>query len=287
MECVTLNNGVKMPLVGFGVYQIPASDCERCVLDAFACGYRLIDTAQAYLNEKEVGAAVRSSGIKREEIFVTSKVWLSNCGYDKTKASVYHSLELMGLDYLDLMLLHQPFGDHWGSYSALADMQKEGVLKAIGVSNFFPWALANLARFHEVVPQVNQIEINPLYQRQAEIELMAKLQVQPEAWAPFGEGKNNMFAHPVLAEIGAKLHKSVAQVIVRYLTQKQIVVLAKTTHKERMQENINVFDFTLDAEDIAKIAQLDTHAPLFFDHGDVSQVEVFKQFTDAVGKMLV
>ncbi len=286
MEFVTLNNGVKMPMLGFGVYQIEAKDCERCVLDALEVGYRHIDTAQGYCNEKEVGAAVRASGLKREEIFVTDKVWLSNHGYDQTKASVYHSLEIMGLDYLDLMLVHQPYADYWGAYSALADLQKEGVLKAIGVSNFFPWALANLVAFHEVKPQVNQVEFNPLQQEVAAQQLADKLGVKLEAWSPFGQGQQNLLAHPLLAAIAAKHHKSVAQIILRHIIQRGVVALAKSTHKERMQENFAIFDFNLDADDIAQIATLDTGKSMFLDHASPEIVDFFKQFAADLGSKL-
>lgn len=286
MEFVTLNNGLKMPKLGYGVYQVSKEECERCVSDALEIGYRHIDTAQAYFNEAEVGRAVKVSGIKRDELFITTKVWISNYGYDKTKASVYRSLELMGLDYLDLMLLHQPFSDYYGAYRALEDLQTEGVLKSIGVSNFYPRVLADLVGFNRVVPQVNQVEVNPLHQQVDAHAVMDKLNVQIEAWAPFGEGRSGMFTNEVLQKVGTKHGKSVAQVILRYLMQRNVVALAKSTHKERMQENFNIFDFTLDDDDMKSIAALDTKNSLFFDHASVDAVDLFVKFTKAVGENL-
>ncbi len=287
MEYVTLNNGVTMPKLGFGVYQISREECERCVREALDIGYRHIDTAQAYFNETEVGKAVRGSGIAREEIFITSKVWVSNYGYEKTKASVEHSLSLMGLDYLDLMLLHQPFADYYGAYRALEDLQAEGKLRAIGVSNFYPRALADIAAFARTVPQVNQVEVNPLHQQVEAHALMDKLKVQIEAWAPFGEGRNGMFTQPVLLQIGRKHGKSAAQVILRYLMQRNVVTLAKSTHRERMAENFAIFDFMLDADDLKALADLDTKQSLFFDHASVDAVYLFAKFTQEVGRQLV
>lgn len=266
MEFVTLNNGLQMPKLGYGVYQVTKEECERCVRDALDVGYRLIDTAQAYFNEAEVGKAICESGIPRDEIFVTSKVWISNYGYEKTKASVEHSLKLMGLDYLDLMLLHQPFSDYYGAYRALEDLQAEGKLRSIGVSNFYPRVIADLAAFARVVPQVNQVEVNPFHQQVEAQQVMEQRKVQIEAWAPFGEGRNGMFEQPVLKQIAAKHGKSVAQVILRFLMQRNVVALAKSTHKERMAENFNIFDFTLDQGDMDAIAALDNKQSLFFDH---------------------
>lgn len=287
MEFVTLNNGLQMPKLGYGVYQVTKEECERCVRDALDVGYRLIDTAQAYFNEAEVGKAICESGIPRDEIFVTSKVWISNYGYEKTKASVEHSLKLMGLDYLDLMLLHQPFSDYYGAYRALEDLQAEGKLRSIGVSNFYPRVIADLAAFARVVPQVNQVEVNPFHQQVEAQQVMEQRKVQIEAWAPFGEGRNGMFEQPVLKQIAAKHGKSVAQVILRFLMQRNVVALAKSTHKERMAENFNIFDFTLDQGDMDAIAALDNKQSLFFDHASVQAVDLFVSFSKADGDKLV
>lgn len=275
MEHVILNNGVKMPLLGFGVYQIPKEDCERCVLDAINIGYRLIDTAQSYFNEEAVGSAIEKCGVPREELFITTKVWIDNYGYDKTRSSVLESMRKLRTDYLDLVLLHQPFGDYYGAYHALEDLYKEGKVRAIGVSNFYPDRLSDIAAFNEIVPQVNQVETNPLNQQIMAQENMVKNGVQIEAWAPFGEGRNGIFENPVLLEIAEKHNKSVAQVILRWLIQRKVVALAKSTHRERIQQNFEVFDFELPAEDMETIRTLDTGKSLFFSHQESSTVDLF------------
>lgn len=275
MEHVILNNGVKMPLLGFGVYQIPKEDCERCVLDAINIGYRLIDTAQSYFNEEAVGSAIEKCGVPREELFITTKVWIDNYGYDKTRSSVLESMRKLRTDYLDLVLLHQPFGDYYGAYHALEDLYKEGKVRAIGVSNFYPDRLSDIAAFNEIVPQVNQVETNPLNQQILAQENMVRNGVQIEAWAPFGEGRNGIFENPVLNEIAEKHNKSVAQVILRWLIQRKVVALAKSTHRERVQQNFEVFDFELSAEDMETIRTLDTGKSLFFSHQESSAVDLF------------
>jgi diketogulonate reductase-like aldo/keto reductase len=275
MDYVILNNGVKMPVLGYGVYQVPKEECEQCVLDAIKTGYRLIDTAQAYFNEEAVGEAVSKCGVPREDLFITTKVWLDNYGYEKARASVLESMRKLKTDYLDLVLLHQPFADYYASYRALAELLDEGKLRAIGVSNFYPDRLADIAVFGGFVPQVNQVETNPLNQQIAAQVNMEKYNVQIEAWAPFGEGRNNMFQNPVLAEIGATHRKSVGQVILRWLIQRKVVVLAKSTHLERIEENFNVFDFELTKDDMDKIKALDTGSSLFFNHQDASTVDFF------------
>lgn len=275
MEYVTLNNGVKMPKLGFGVFQIAKEDCERCVLDAIEVGYRHIDTAQSYFNEEEVGNAISKCGLPREDLFITTKVWIDNYGYEKAKKSVLKSMEKLKVDCLDLVLLHQPFSDYYGAYRALQELYKEGKIRAIGVSNFAPDRLADMVAFNEIPPQVNQVEVNPLHQQIPAQENMVKRHVQMEAWAPFGEGKNNIFHHHVLLDIAEKYHKSVAQVILRWLMQRNIVALAKSTHIERMKENIEIFDFILSDEDIKKIAELDMKESLFFNHQTPETVDMF------------
>lgn len=275
MEYVTLNNGVKMPRAGFGVYQIAdAKQCEQAVLDAIEVGYRLIDTAQSYGNEEAVGNAIKKSGVPREELFITTKVWITNYGYDQTKASVEASLKKMQLDYLDLVLLHQPFNDYYGAYHALVDLYKEGKIKAIGVSNFYPDRLVDLALFNEVKPAVNQVEVNVFHQQIEAQSYNEKYGVQMEAWAPFAEGKNNMFSNPELQEIGDKYNKSIAQVILRWLVQRNIVPLAKSVKKSRMKENINIFDFELSDEDMQKISAMDKKESSFFSHYDPATIEM-------------
>lgn len=275
MEYVTLNNGIQMPKVGFGVYQIQdQKQCVQVVLDAIEAGYRLIDTAQSYGNEEAVGKAIRQASVDRNELFITTKVWISNYGYEKTKASVEESLRKMQLDYFDLVLLHQPFGDYYGAYNALVDLYNMGKIRAIGVSNFYPDRLVDMALFNEVVPAVNQIEVNPFHQRIEDLVYNEKYGVQIEAWAPFAEGRNHMFSNPELQAIGDKYHKSIAQVILRWLLQRHIVPLAKSVHKERMLENINIFDFELTDEDMAKITALDKKESSFFSHYDPATIEM-------------
>ena len=278
MEYVKLNNGVKMPILGFGVYQIPQSETKQAVLDAIKTGYRLIDTAQSYFNEKEVGDAIKECGVKREELFITSKVWIDNYGYENCRKSVEESLKKLQTDYIDLMLLHQPFADYYGAYRALEDLYHEGKIRAIGVSNFYPDRLADICLFgRKVIPAVNQIETNPINQRTYDQEVMEKYGVKQEAWAPFGEGRNNMFTNPTLVEIGKKYNKSAAQVILRWLIQRGVIVVCKSTHLERIQENFNVFDFKLSKDDMDKIKALDTGDSLFFNHQDPKMVEWFDQ----------
>ena len=275
MEFVTLNNGLKMPKVGFGVYQIKNQEqCKQAVLDAIDAGYRLIDTAQSYGNEEAVGKAIQETSVPRSELFITTKVWISNYGYEKAKASVEESLKKMQLDYIDLVLLHQPFNDYYGAYKALEDLYKEGKIKAIGVSNFYPDRLVDLAIFSDVKPAVNQVEVNVFHQQTTAQTYNKKYEVQMEAWAPFAEGRNNMFTNPELKAIGDKYGKSIAQVILRWLVQRGIVPLAKSVKKERMQENINIFDFELSDEDMAVIAKMDKKESSFFDHYDASTVEM-------------
>lgn len=282
MEYVTLSNGVKMPKNGYGVYQIAKEDCERCVIDAIKVGYRLIDTAQSYFNEEEVGSAIEKAIneglVKREEMFITSKVWIDNYGYEKCKKSVLESMRKLKVDYLDLMLLHQPFADYYGAYRALEDLYEEGKIKAIGVSNFYPDRLSDICLFERrIIPHVNQVETNVFNSQYEAQENMKKYNVQIEAWAPFAEGRNNMFSNEVLAEIGKKYNKSVAQVILRWLTQRNVVALSKSTLVERMKENFNIFDFELSEEDMNKIKELDTGKSLFFSHYDPNMVDWFNQ----------
>lgn len=274
MEYVTLNNGVKMPKLGFGVYKIPKEECEKSVLDAIKVGYRLIDTAQAYYNEEEVGNAISKCNVPRNELFITTKIWLDNYGYEKTKESLLVSMKKLKVDYIDLVLLHQPFSDYYGAYRALQDFYKEGKIRAIGVSNFRPDRLADMVAFNEIPPQVNQIETNPLNQQVEAQENMVKRHVQMEAWAPFAEGMNNMFKNPVLMEIAKKYQKSTAQIILRWLMQRDVVALAKSTHMERMKENIDIFDFIISEEDMKTIAKLDTKTFLF-DHQSPETVDIF------------
>ena len=275
MEYKTLNNGVKMPVVGFGVFQVKdEEECKRVVLDAIDAGYRLIDTAQSYGNEEAVGKAIQETNVPREELFITTKVWISNYGYEKAKASVEESLKKMQLDYFDLVLLHQPFKDYHGAYRALIDLYKEGKIKAIGVSNFYPDRLVDLALDTEVVPAVNQVEVNPFHQQDTALIYNTKYGVQLEAWAPFAEGKNGIFTNETLVEIGNKYNKSVGQVILRWLVQRGIVPLAKTVRKERMQENLNIFDFELSEEDMQTIASLNKDTSSFFSHYDPAIAEM-------------
>lgn len=274
MEFVELNNGVKMPILGYGVFQIAdQKECERCVLDAIEVGYRLIDTAQAYGNEEAVGKAVKKCGVPREELFITTKVWIANAGYEKAKASIEESLRKMQLDYLDLVLIHQPFNDYYGTYRAMEELYKEGKIKAIGVSNFYPDRLIDLIKFNEIVPAVNQVETHVFNQQVKPQEIMKKYGVQIQAWAPFAEGKNNLFTNEILKEVGDKYNKSVAQVALRYLVQRGVSVLPKSVSKERMIQNIDVFDFELTVEDMNVIATLDKGESLFFSHYDPQTVE--------------
>lgn len=278
MEYVKLNNGIEMPLISFGVYQIPKEDTKRCVLDAIKSGYRGIDTAQSYFNESEVGDAIVECGVPREELFITTKVWIDHYGYEECKASVEESLRKLKTDYLDLCLLHQPFSDYYGAYRALEDLYAEGKIKAIGVSNFYPDRLTDICMFdRKVIPAVNQVEVNPFNAQWSAQENMEKHGVKMEAWAPFGEGRNNLFTNEILVSIGKKYNKSSAQVMLRWLIQRGVIVACKSTHIERMQENINVFDFELTEEDMNSIKTLDTSNSLFFSHNDPNMVEWFNK----------
>lgn len=269
-----------MPILGYGVYQVTKDECERCVLDALEVGYRSIDTAQSYFNEEEVGSAMKKSGIPREEIFLTSKVWVEHYGYEKTKKSVEESLRKLQTDYLDLMLLHQPFNDYYGAYRALEDLYDEGKLRAIGVSNFYPDRLVDLASFTRIPPMVNQIETHVLNQRTEDHEWMGKYHVAHEAWAPFGEGRGGLFDNEVLKQIGKKYGKTTAQVMLRWNIQRGVIVLPKSAHKERMIQNLDVFDFTLTDEDMNAIAGLDTKTSAFFFHYDPNMVEWFVKMVE-------
>ena len=273
MQKVTLNNGVEMPILGYGVYQIDPKECERCVLDAISVGYRHIDTAQSYHNEEAVGNAIEKSGIPRSELFITTKIWISNAGYEKAKASIFESLKKLKTDYIDLLLIHQPFNDYYGAYRAMTEAYKDGKVRAIGVSNFYPDRLIDLCHFQEVTPAVNQIETHPFHQQKLAQEIMKKYGVQHESWAPFAEGRKGIFTNSILKSIGEKYGKSIAQVILRFLIQKDVVVIPKTIHKERMIENFNVFDFVLSDEDMNAIIALDEGKSLFFSHYDPQAVE--------------
>ena len=275
MKTVTLNNGVVMPQIGYGVYQVSPAECERCVSDALSVDYRMIDTAQAYHNEAGVGAAVKKSGIARNELFLVSKVWISNYGFDKAKASIDESLRKLGTDYIDLMLLHQPFCDRYGAYRALEAAYKEGKVRAIGVSNFYPDHFIDLASNVEIVPAVNQVETH-VFDQQVEAQgYMKEFGTHMMAWAPLAEGRNNFFSNPMLEEIGRKYGKSVAQVALRWLIQRDIIIIPKSVHIERMQQNLDIFDFELSQEDMAAIAALDTKQSLFFDHHAPEVVKMF------------
>lgn len=280
MEYVQLNNGLKMPMLGYGVYQVTKEECEKCVLDALKTGYRLIDTAQSYFNEEEVGSAIVKSGVPREEIFLTTKVWVEHYGYEETKKSVYESMKKLQTEYIDLMLLHQPFSDYYGAYRALEDLYQEGVLKAIGVSNFYPDRLVDIANFAKIVPMVNQVETHVLNQQTEAKKWMDKYEVQIEAWAPFGEGRGGLFENPVLTAIGEKYGKTSAQVMLRWNIQRGVVVLPKSTHIERMGQNFNIFDFTLSDEDMTEISKLDTQTSSFFSHYDPAMVEWFAKMVE-------
>lgn len=268
-----LSNGVKMPMLGYGVYQVDPAECARCVKDAIDAGYRSIDTAQAYYNEEGVGQAVKASGVPREELFITTKVWISNGGYEKAKASINESLNKLQMDYIDLLLIHQPFNDYYGTWRAMEEAYKAGKLRAIGVSNFFPDRLVDLCKFVEIRPMVNQVETHAFFQQAAAHEIMKKYGVVHESWGPFAEGKKDFFTHPVLSKIAAKHGKTVAQVALRFLLQSNVVVIPKSTHKERMVENLQVFDFQLDAEDMAAIRALDDGESAFLSHQDPETVE--------------
>lgn len=280
MMYTTLSNGIQMPMLGYGVYQVAAGDCERCVLDALKAGYRSLDTAQSYFNEKEVGSALEQSGVPREEVFLTTKVWIGNYGYDGCKKSIAASLAKLKTDYLDLVLLHQPFGDYYGAWRALEDLYEEGVLRAIGVSNFLPDRLLDLSLFSRIAPMVNQVETHPFFQQKKAQKWMEKYGIQMEAWAPFGEGKKGLFTHPVLEKIGKKYGKTTAQVMLRWLLQRNIAAIPKTTHYQRMVENLAVFDFTLSEEDRKAIGAMDRNTSSFFCHTNPETVEWVKNMVE-------
>ena len=276
MKEVVLSNGVKMPILGFGVYQIPdLNECEKVVSDAIKVGYRLIDTAQAYNNEEAVGNAIKKSGIDREEFFVTSKVWISNAGEEKAYASILESLKKLQMDYIDLMLIHQPFGDYYGTYRAMERAYKEGKIKAIGVSNFYPDRFIDIANFVQIPPMVNQVETHVFMQQKKAHEVMQEYSCIHESWGPFAEGRKDFFNNETLVEIGKKYGKTSAQVALRYLIQNNVVVIPKTVHKDRMEQNFNVFDFELSNEDMNKISKLDEKQSLFFSHYESETVEQF------------
>ena len=280
MQYVTLSNGVKMPQLGYGVYQVSKEECECCVLDALKVGYRHIDTAQSYFNEEEVGNAIKKSGIPREEIFLTTKVWIEHYGYEECKASVMESLRKLQTDYIDLMLLHQPFGDYYGAWRALEDLYEEGKIKAIGISNFYPDRMIDLASFARIKPMVNQVETHPHNQQIEAQKWMEKYGCQIEAWAPFGEGRGGLFTNETIAKIGKKYNKSVAQVILRWELQRGIVVIPKSVHIERMEQNFNVFDFELSVDDMTVMASLDKKQSSFFSHTDPHMVEWFVKMVE-------
>jgi len=280
MDHVTLNNGTRMPLLGYGVFQIPdPAECERSVVDAIGAGYRLIDTAASYMNEAAVGKGIAASGVARSDLFVTSKLWVQHTGYERTKEAIDASLARLGLDYLDLYLIHQPFGDVHGSWRAMEEAYRAGKLRAIGVSNFTPDRLMDIIAFNEIAPAVNQVEIHPFHQQDESVAFMREHGVQAEAWAPFAEGRNGLFENPALAGIAARHGKSVGQVVLRWLVQRGVVALAKTVRRERMLENLDVFDFALDDADLAAIAALDTGTSAFFSHRDPAIVKWMSERT--------
>ena len=275
MEYVTLNNGIKMPLEGFGVFQVPdPAQCEQAVLDAIASGYRLIDTAAAYMNEEAVGKAIAKCKVPREELFITTKLWVQDAGYEEAKKAIQTSLDKLGLDYLDLYLIHQPMGDYVGAYRAMEEAYKEGKLRAIGVCNFYPARLADLCETVDVIPAVNQVELHPFFQQENALALMKEYNVTPEGWGPFAEGNHGIFTHPVLTKIGEKYGKSAAQVALRWNVQRGVVVIPKSVHKERMEQNMNIWDFKLSDEDMAEIAALDLGHSEIVNHDDPGFVKM-------------
>lgn len=278
MDYVTLNNGVKMPQLGYGVYQTPPEETEDCVLTAIRNGYRSIDTAQAYGNEAGVGQAILKCGLPREELFITTKIWITNAGYEKAKASIAESLKKLKTEYVDLLLIHQPFGDYYGTYRAMEEAYKEGKARAIGVSNFYPDRYIDIAHFAKIVPAVNQVETHIFQQQKEARKYLAKYGTQIMSWGPFAEGRNDFFNTPLLKELGVKYSKSPAQIALRFLLQSGVVVIPKSVHENRMQENFNVFDFMLTAEEMGQLAALDTGKSLFFSHYAPETVEWFMSF---------
>lgn len=275
MEYVTLNNGIKMPLEGFGVFQVPdPAQCKQAVLDAINSGYRLIDTAAAYMNEEAVGAAIKESGVDRSELFITTKLWVQDADYESAKKAIESSLEKLGLDYLDLYLIHQPMGDYAGAYRAMEEAYKEGKLRAIGVCNFYPARLADLCETVDVIPAVNQVELHPFFQQEDALALMKEYGVRPEAWGPFAEGNHGIFTHPVLSSIGEKYGKSAAQVALRWNVQRGVVVIPKSVHKDRIEQNMNIWDFELSEEDMNEIAKLDIGHSEIVNHDDPNFVKI-------------
>ena len=275
MEYIVLNNGVKMPMLGFGVFQIPVEDTKRCVLDAISVGYRSIDTAQGYFNEEGVGEAISSCGISRNELFLTTKIWISNGGYEKAKASIDESLQKLKTEYVDLMLIHQPFNDYYGSYRAMEEAYRAGKIRAIGVSNFMPDRFIDIAGFVDVVPAVNQLEVHVFQQQKIAGEILKKYGTQLMAWSPLAQGKNNLFTNETLVEIGEKYNKTAAQVNLRFLLQSGVVVIPKSTHKERMDENFNLFDFSLTDDEMNRLKALDLGKSQFIDHYAPDVAEMF------------
>lgn len=273
METIRLRNGVEMPILGYGVYQVDPAECERCVSDAISAGYRLIDTAQAYNNEEGVGAAIAKSGVPRKDLFIVTKIWISNAGYEKAKASIEESLRKLGTDYVDLLLIHQPFNDYYGTYRAMEEAYKDGKARAIGVSNFYPDRLIDIASFAEIPPMVNQVETHVFNQQTEAQKINEKYGCRIMSWGPFAEGRNHFFTNPVLEAIGKKYGKSVAQVALRFLIQRGVIVIPKSTHRERMEQNMDVFEFSLSADDMMAIEALDMEQSQFFSHYDPSTVE--------------
>ena len=285
METIHLNNGVEMPLEGFGVFQVTDFDvCRNAVLDAIGSGYRLIDTAAAYMNEEAVGEAIKGSGVNRNDLFITTKLWTQDASYDGAKKAFETSLENLGLDYLDLYLIHQPVGDYYGAYRAMEELYKEGRVRAIGVCNFYPDRLTDLAIHADVIPAVNQVELHPFFQQEKAIENMKEFGIQPEAWGPFAEGKHGIFTHPVLTAIGKKYGKTAAQVALRWNVQRGVVVLPKSTHRERMEQNIDIWDFALTDDDMAEIAKLDIGHSEIVDHSDPAFIRMISSLK-VVGKV--
>lgn len=278
MKTIKLNNGIEMPQIGYGVYQVSPDECERCVSDALKTGYRMIDTAQAYHNEEGVGRAVKNSGINRSDIFIVSKVWISNYGYEKAKASIDDSLRKLQTDYIDLMLLHQPFCDRYGAYRALEDAYREGKLRAIGVSNFYPDHFIDLASNVDIVPAVNQVETHVFNQQTEAQKIMEEFSTHIMSWGPLAEGRNNLFSNETLTKTGNSHGKSVAQIALRWLIQRGVIIIPKSVHIERMEQNLDIFDFELTDEEMAEIATLDTGKSLFFDHHDAETTKLFMRW---------